>query len=526
MSDLLHKKSILQKTIQVGSSTLISRFLGLAREILLMRFLGVGVVADAFTTAFMIPNSLRKLFAEGALTAAFVPTFVTLFHKGGKEKADELMSLAFLFFEGLLLALCILVVWHPEYTIGLIAPGFSPEQVAATIPCLRILMPFIFFISTSSLLAGALQSVNQFFIPAFCPILLNITFIGGILACLAYGLSVEYLCYAILFGGFLQLVLHVVSYFSLGFSFRMPTPDTAHSFIKMLTKFLFCFLSMSVMELSLIIDQRFASYLAIGSVTLIKYTSRFMGIPLGVFGVAFSTILLPHFSRVHISDPKRLHFYLAESMKFVFWVTIPATIIMGYLSENIFVTLFVSSSKKFPIALIPEAGLLLMTFLAGLFFFSINKILFNLYYSFHDTRYPMIIAIIATVLNVSANYALVGTFGTIGLAMGTCISGIAQTVLSLFFLKYRHNFTLSLKEFFEFVLRYSMQLAVIFIPFYWIYKSTHKLVEHVCGASSKALFFFIESFGFWLWVTPLIVIVFGMLYLTRKHFKVQLYFLD
>ena len=97
MSDLLHKKSILQKTIQVGSSTLISRFLGLAREILLMRFLGVGVVADAFTTAFMIPNSLRKLFAEGALTAAFVPTFVTLFHKGGKEKADELMSLACLF---------------------------------------------------------------------------------------------------------------------------------------------------------------------------------------------------------------------------------------------------------------------------------------------------------------------------------------------------------------------------------------------------------------------------------------------
>jgi putative peptidoglycan lipid II flippase len=283
---------------------------------------------------------------------------------------------------------------------------------------------------------------------------------------------------------------------------------------------------MSVMELSLIIDQRFASYLAVGSVTLIKYTSRFMGIPLGVFAVAFSTILLPHFARVHITDPKRLHFYLAESMKFVFWVTIPATLIMGYLSENIFVTLFVSSSKKFPTALIPEAGFLLMTFLAGLFFFSINKILFNLYYSFHDTRYPMAIAIVATTLNVIANYAFVGPFGTIGLALGTCVSGITQTVLSLFFLKYRHGFTLSLKEFFDFALRYSVQLMAVLIPFYWIYKVVYQGVVRACGNSTKAAFFFIGSFGFWIWVAPLIIAAFGALYLTRKQFKVQLYFLD
>ena len=526
MSELLHKKSILKKTFQVGSNTLASRFLGLAREILLMRFLGVGVVADAFTTAFMIPNSLRKIFAEGALTAAFVPTFVTLFHKGGKEKADELMALAFLFFEGFVLLLCTLVMWQPEYVIGLIAPGFSEAQVAATIPCLRILMPFIFFISTSSLLAGALHSVNHFFIPAFCPVLLNITFIGGILACLAYGWSVEYLCYAILFGGFLQLLAHIFKYFSLGFSFRRPDADTTRSFGQVLFKFLLCFLSMSVMELSLIIDQRFASYLHVGSVTLIKYTSRFMGIPLGVFAVAFSTILLPHFSKVNLTDPKRLHFYLLESMKFVFWVTIPATIILGYLSEDIFVTLFVSSSKKFPVALIGEAGHLLMTFLAGLFFFSVNKILFNLYYSFHDTKYPTFIAAVATAMNVAANYAFVGPFGTIGLALGTCISGITQTVLSLFFLKYRHNFTLSLREFFDFVVRYSFQLAAVCVPFYWMYQGAQRVVAYACMNSEKLQFFFLKSFGFWVWVMPLVAALFGILYLTRKFFRVQMYFLD
>lgn len=525
MSELLQKKSILRKTFQVGGNTLVSRFLGLAREILLMRFLGVGVVADAFTTAFLIPNSLRKIFAEGALTAAFVPTFVTLFHKGGKEKADELMSLAFLVFEGLVLGLCLLVTWKTEATIALIAPGFSAEQVTATIPCLRILMPFIFFISSSSLLAGALQSVNHFFIPAFCPVLLNLVFIGGVLGCLAYGLTVDYLCYAILFGGLLQFLAHLFTYFRLGFSFKVAQPETWRSFGHVLLKFLLCFLSMSVMELSLVIDQRFASYLHVGSVTLIKYASRFMGIPLGVFAVAFSTILLPHFTRVNITDPKRLHFYLLESMKFVFWVTIPASLILGYLSEDIFVTLFASSSSKFPAALIPEAGMLLMTFLAGLFFFSVNKILFNLYYSFHDTMLPTVIAVIATVLNVICNWLLVDSLGTIGLAVGTCVSGATQMVLSLFFLKERHAFTLYLKEFFAFALRYCMQLLVILAPLYGLYKLAHSVVMDVC-TSPKVAFFFLKSFGFWVWAMPIICFGFLVFYLTRRLFGIQVYFLD
>ncbi len=527
MTDLMQKKNIIKKTLQVGSTTLVSRFLGLAREILLARFLGiVEVAADAFNTAFLIPNSLRKIFAEGALTAAFVPTFVNLFHKEGKEKADELMALAFLAFEGVVLALCILVCVYPEVTIGIIAPGFSAAQVAATIPCLRILMPFIFFISSSALLAGALQSVNHFFIPVVCPVFLNIIFIGATLACLAYGYSVEYLCYAILAAGLIWFLAHLVQYIMLGFSFRVPEPETWRSFGSVLIKFGLCFLSMSVMELSLIIDQRFASYLPVGSVTLIKYTSRFMGIPLGVFAVAFSTILLPHFVRVHMTDPKRLHFYLLEAMKFVFWVTIPATLILGFLSRDIFVTLFVSTSKNFPVAMVSTAGFLLMTFLSGLFFFSINKILFSLYYSFHDTYYPTLIAAIATAVNIVSNYALVGSLGLIGLALGTCFSGVVQTVLSLLFLKHRHKFDLSMRQFFEFAVRYCGQLIALFIPLYGLYRACHAGMIHVCAASSFASFFFLQSFGFWLWVGPLILLTFGLLYFTRKAFAIQIYFLD
>lgn len=525
MSTVRGKKFIIAKTIQVGGNTLISRFLGLAREIILMRFLGVGILADAFTAAFLIPNSLRKIFAEGALTAAFVPTFVNLFHKEGKERANQLMALSFMVFEGVVLLLCILVMAYPEQTTLLIMSGFSPEQVAATVPCLRILMPFIFFISTSSLLAGAMNSVHHFFVPAFSPILLNVFFIGGTLACIAYGWPVEYLCYTIMLGGAAQFVLHLMAYFYEGFSIALPTRETFGAFKHILVKFLPCFISMSVMEISLIIDQKFASFLHPGSVTLIKYSSRFMGIPLGVFAVAFSTILLPHFSRVRMYAPSRLSFYLLESMKLVFWVTLPATLIMGYLSEDIFQTLFASVSSKFPAAMVPEAGLMLLGFLLGLFFFSMNKILLSLFYSLHDTRYPTLVAGVATIANIGLNYLLVDWLGGFGLALATSMSGAIQMILCLMLLARIHGFTLFPARFAAFAVRYCTQVCLVLLPFYGLFMLiVYKFNRWLVG--DWARFFFLKSFGYWLWAAPLMVACFYCLYATRKFFKVKLYFLD
>ena len=123
------------------------------------------------------------------------------------------------------------------------------------------------------------------------------------MVCLSRAFPVEYLCVFILCGGLAQFILHIVTYSSLGFTFEMPTWETISSFGQIVSKFMFCFLSMSVMEVNLIIDQRFASYLHVGSVTLMKYSSRFMGIPLGVFAVAFSTILLPHFTLISFTSP-------------------------------------------------------------------------------------------------------------------------------------------------------------------------------------------------------------------------------
>lgn len=521
MKALLEKNSILKKTAEVGGNTLLSRIFGLVREILLMHYLGIGVLADGFTTAFMLPNSLRKIFAEGALTAAFVPSFITIFKKEGKDQANSLTTLCFVFFESALLLFCVFVMWKASATIRFITPGYSEDQVAATVPALRILMPFIFFISTSALLSGALNSVNHFFVPAFSPVLLNSVFIIALLCCTRWALPVEYLCWAVVLGGFVQCLLHIYAYYKEGFSFEWWNAKTLVYFSQIVGKFILCFLSMSVMEVNLFIDQRFASFLTVGSVTLLKYANRFMGIPLGVFAVAFSTILLPHFTRLKMETPEKLNFYLAESVKFVLWITIPVALLMGFFSTQIFQTLFASVSSHFPAEKVFEAGTILIGFLVGLCFFSLNKVLFNLFYSFHDTRVPMFISVVATVFNIIGNYYLVDSFGGFGLALATSLSGVLQTILALGFLAAYHNLSLSLSEVGTFLFRYVIQLFFVLLPLYYIYPPLYRFFAELSYGK-----FLTKSFGFWLWAGPLCLLVLVVLYLTKRMFGVKLYFLD
>lgn len=518
---MLNKKSILKKTIEVGGSTFASRCLGIIREILLVRFLGASALSDAFLTAFKIPNSLRKIFAEGALSAAFIPTIVQTVRKQGREAVNSLMSLAFIVFEGIVLFLCVLTSMYAHNVIRFIAPGFSEQQIADAVPLLKILMPFIFFISSSALLAGALQSVGHFFIPAFGPVLLNIVFITGLLFCLGYNLPIEILCWFILFGGFLLFVAHLVTYFKHHFKFSPIKREDVKLFGTVFAKFAACLPSVSIMEVSLFIDTSFASLLPKGSISLLYYANRFMGIPLGVFAVAFSTILLPHFSRVSAYAPKRLSFYLFEATKFVLWVTIPVALVMGLFKDQIFLTLFLS--KKFTLSQVHEAATILVPFLAGLFFFSINKILLNVYYSLHCTWVPAIIAACATVANIMLNYFFIHWLQATGLAAATAISAVIQTILFFIILKKKFNFKMYFAALIDFMWRYAIQLFLFFIPFRFLYYFIFSQLKNLPEWWASLLLF---KLPFWLWACPLAGLFFVCLYLFKKPFGVRLYFLD
>ncbi len=511
------RKSIIQKTMQVGGWTLISRCLGIVREILQVRYMGASALSDAFITAWKVPNSLRKIFAEGALSAAFVPSIVQTIRKEGRQAINGLMSLGFVVFEGMVLLLCVIAMTYADTFVALIAPGFSIEQIRAGAQFLHILMPFIFLISTSALLAGPLQAIGHFFIPAFGPVLLNIVYILGLIVCLTFNFPITVLCWFILAGGLLQLVAHIVVYIKHHFGFGGISKRDVKKFGWVLLRFIPCLLSMSVMELGLFIDTSFASLLSKGTVSLIYYANRFMGIPLGVFAVALSTILLPHFSRVSSYAPKRLGFYLLEATKLVAWVTVPIAITMMFLAKKIFITLLVSD--KFSLAQAHEAGAILIASLLGLFFFAINKILLNVYYSLHHTVIPAIIAVGAVTTNIFLNWFLISYLQAVGLALATTVAAILQT-LFLYGILYFFGINLYLTHLLAFCIKYVGQIIVVgigFIATYWTIITLFSL---------GSLSFFIDSIGFWLWVGPLSGLFMLTLYVTRTWFGIRVLFLE
>lgn len=538
-----------KKMIQVSGSTFISRILGMLREVVMARYFGEpGAVSDAFFTAFKIPNSLRKMFAEGALSASFVPTFVELEKEGKREETNSLMTLSFLLIEGSLLLLCLFMFWKAAWVIRLIVPGwytpvqacdltgiacfdsvynlfFGPaiaaEPVAYAITYLRILVSFILFLSSGALLASALQAVGHFFIPAFAPVLLNIVFIGALLLCGYFGLPPAILCYFLIGAGIMQFILHLIVYYQLKFGFGPLNEKAWHNFGRVFQKFLPCFLSMSVMEIFFFVDSSLASFLSEGSVTLIYYANRFMGIPLGVFAVALSTVLLPYFASIGKQEPQKLSFYATEATKLVFWVTLPATILMCFFSDKIFITMFLS--RKFTMAYALAASEILRAFLYGLFFFSLNKILLNLFYALHETKLPLYITVIAGIINFFASYYSMPFWGAYGIAFATSLSGAIQTVLFAWILWIRFKVGIDAKACLQFAMRYTLQVCAALACFFAAFFVFQYSLTYLPGSLPHLL---IDTILFWFWCIPLMGLMFLGLYATRKQCGLNSYFLE
>jgi putative peptidoglycan lipid II flippase len=276
-----------------------------------------------------------------------------------------------------------------------------------------------------------------------------------------------------------------------------------------------------MMEIALMIDTGFASYLPVGSMSLMYYAHRFLAVPLGIFPIAFSTILLPHLSRVSTYAPKRLGFYVLESSKFVFWATMPVALLMGVCADQIFLTLFVS--EKFTIAHAYEAGALLRIFSAGLFFFSLNKILLNVFYARHITWIPALVSVVSSCINLAGNFLLIGRFGAYGLVTSTVLGGIAQTIMYFILLHYVLGLRVYIPRLLIFAGKYLMQLSAIGIAGYGIFCTVKALLER---SSITVLQHLLTGVGFWMWVTPLCCVLMVAVWYARSYNRIRLYFLD
>jgi len=522
MSGTLHKKTIMKKTVQVALLTALSRVLGVTRAVFQLRYLGLSALSDAFLMAFRISNFLRKVFAEGALSAAFVPTFVDLIKQGKRSIAYSLMTYSFLVFEGGLL-LCTLFVWlFPQVVMRGLAPGFSPEQVAYAIPLLRILFPFILFISSSALLAGALHAVHCFGVNAFAPVLFNIFYIVGLLICVYYKLSSIALAFFIVTGGAAHFLLHLIYYFKFSFEFGALTRNARHVFFRMLSRFGPALLGVSMFELNVMLDSILASYLPAGSVTMLHYGGRFMGVPLGVFGVAFSTILLPQFSRTRLTAPSRLPYYLLESAKFIFWLMVPSMAALMFFAPQIFLTFLGVGTHAKKILL---AAQVLRVYTVGLLFFSINKIIMNMLYALHDTWVPTWGTLYATVLNIIGNSIAVYYGSVVGIALSTVVSGVVVTIFSIIMLARKHNVRFYIWRFLQFVPQ-ALFHALCGVMFYSVLHMSFFRVFVPALVPEKWFLFVAVSYGYWLLVAPLILLSWIVFYLTRKYFGIRIYFIN
>lgn len=516
----MSKSAILRKTFVVGGLTLASRIVAVAREALQVRFLGVGVVSDAFIAAFRIPNLFRHVFAEGALGASFIPVIVQTIRDKQWAVAASLMSISLLILQGCIALLYLGILLFPTGVVSFIAPGFGDQQVVYAAYFLKLLFPFLFLASASALLAGALNAAHHFFMPACGPVLWNIVYVATLWFCLSYHLSPVYLCLGILLGGIIQLIGHIAVYRAYGLHFGGWTLPGWHAFKQVLAKFFPCLFGVSIVEVNLFVSGQIASCLAAGSVSLLYYASRFMNLPLGIFAVALSNILLPHFSRITLHAPKRLHFYLTESTKFVAWVIVPISLLMVFCAEQLFVMLLGLSGASHP-EYILIATRLLQIYCCALPFLSLNKILLSMFYSLKDTRSAALISCLGALVNIVGDLISLYTIGIYGIALSGVVSSLTMTVACFVLLHLRHHISGNMIHYMNFVSRFSVQVAGCAILFGGGFYLASSWSVTLCGMT----FVLCSGLGFWFFTACLAGLSAGWLVLSQYLFGAKIYFL-
>jgi len=421
----------------VAVPTLLSRILGYVRDYFQAVFLGTSRGADAFTIAYIIPNLLRRLTGEGAMTAAFVPVFT----QAKKEKSkDELWRFADVFFFDLTVVMAVLtilgIVFSP-FLVKIIGFGFKNVEGKwdLTVVLTRMMFPYIFFISLAALAMGILNSFHRFFVPALTPVLLNLCIIG--LAALFAGRAKEpaYVFAAgVLLGGFCQLAFQIPFLWKQGMRFKFGLSFAHPGVRKVLRLTIPGVLGVGIYQVNFAISRAFASALEEGSVASLYYASRIQELTLGLFSVALSIALLPAFSeQAAAEDIQGMKRTLAFSLKLIFLITWPAAAGLLVLNKPIIQVLFQHGLFNAESTALTAACLLY--FSLSLPFISGVKILAPAFFSLKDTRTPVIIAFFVMIVYILSSLVLMGPLKVGGIALALSLSQVVNFLTLFFYLE-------------------------------------------------------------------------------------------
>ena len=428
---------LIKSTSVVGSMTLLSRISGLVRDVVLANILGDRAAADVFFVAFRIPNFFRRMTAEGAFAAAFVPVFTDFRENRDREQGKRFLELTLGRF-GLVLAVFSLAgVAAAPWLVKAIAWGFSedPEKFALTVAATRITFPYLFFISLVAMAGAMLNSCGRFAGPAATPILLNVCLIlaawqlvavmdSGPMA-LAVGVLVAGIVQLLFQAPFLRKEELLVRPRLRKTAADKAAADGAGQVFRLMLPAIF---GVSVAQLNVLINTLLASFLVTGSISWLYYSDRLMEFPVGVFGIALGTVILPGLSRQHAAEaPERFSRTLDWGMRWVFLVCVPATVALIVLAVPLISTIFYHGD--FTRNGVGMAALSLVAYSLGLVPIVLVKVLAPGYFARKDTRTPVRIGVIAVAVNIVASLALFTTFHHVGLAGATSIAAVVNAGL-------------------------------------------------------------------------------------------------
>lgn len=464
----IKRSGLLGSSLVVGTMTMLSRVLGLLRDIILAAFIGALPHADAFFVAFKIPQFLRRLFAEGAFSQAFVPVLSEYQSQRSFTEVKALVNRVAGMLGSILLILTGLAVWGAPVIATVFAPGFmdQPEKFQLTGEMIRITFPYLFLISMTGFAGAILNSYGRFAVPAFTPVLLNLSLIAAALwladymqepvMALAWGVFIAG-CVQLSFQAFFLRQIHL---------FPRPILDPRDQGVKRIMLLMVpALFGVSVSQINLLLDTVLASFLPNGSVSWLYYSDRLAELPLGVFAIAISTVILPSLSRKTAEQSGEAFTETMDwALRTIFLIALPATVALVLLAKPILITLF--HYGKFTSHDIVMASYSMRAYALGLLAFMMIKVLAPGFYARQDMKTPVRIGIIAMVANMVFNIVLVVplhiyfALGHMGLALATALSAYLNAGLLLKGLKQAGAYHLR-REMLYYLLRYAAAVVVM-----------------------------------------------------------------
>lgn len=423
----------------IGSFTLASRILGITRDVLVARIFGAGMATDAFFIAIKLPNLLRRLFAEGAFSQAFVPILGEYKNRRGHEETKLLVDHVTTLLAIILFIVTLIGIIAAPILVYISAPGFiaMPAKFDLTVQLLRITSPYIFFISLVAVASGILNTYNKFWVPAFTPILLNLCFIGAALWLAPYfDPPIMALAWAVFVAGFVQLAFQLPFLKKIGMlpTLRFNLKDAGvWRIIKQIGPAVF---GVSISQISLIINTIFASFLVAGSVSWLYYADRLMEFPSGVLGAAIATILLPSLSKHHADgNPVEYSKLLDWGLRLTFMLTLPAALALGMIAVPLLATFF--QHGAFTVLDVLMTRNALVGYSVGLIGILSVKVLAPAFYARQDIKTPVKIGVITLFATQAMNLLFIGWLQHAGLALAIGLGSCLNSAILFYLLRKR-----------------------------------------------------------------------------------------